>query len=200
MDGVWTGGLAFVFYFPYFYTVYNAFTNYGDGHLISKEQAIQQIESETYLPADSRTFVSWIAYKGSGDDYLLWVKDDAGETMMARMVKSHEDPKTFDVVSGKYGIGEIDADGAPLSIEGYKRLSGIAASTDANLTKYRFGEEEAPIFIRPDLTVGQFLQLYVYDHATNTFTDQKTGTVYEDVKGTWINSKTRNSSLATRQV
>lgn len=175
--------------FPIFYTVYNAFTNYGDGHLISKEQAIQQIESETYLPADSRTFVSWIAYKGSGDDYLLWVKDDAGETMMARMVKSHEDPKTFDVVSGKYGIGEIDADGAPLSIEGYKRLSGIAASTDANLTKYRFGEEEAPIFIRPDLTVGQFLQLYVYDHATNTFTDQKTGTVYEDVKGTWINSK-----------
>ena len=175
--------------FPILYTVYNAFTNYGDGHLISKEQAIQQIESETYLPADSRTLISWVAYKGSGDDYLLWIKDDTGETWMARMVKSHEDPKIFGVVSGENGIGEIDADGAPLSIEGYQRLSGIAASTDTNLTKYRFGEEEAPIFIRPDLTVGQFKQLYVYDPESNTFTSQQTGMVYKDMKGTWVNSK-----------
>ena len=57
--------------FPIFYTVYNGFTNYGDGHLISKEQAIKQIESETYLPPDSHTLVSWIAYKGSGDDYQI---------------------------------------------------------------------------------------------------------------------------------
>jgi len=86
-------------------------------------------------------------------------------------------------------IGEIDANGAPYTIEGYERLSGIAASTDANLTKYRFGEEESPIFIRPDLSVGQFKQLYIYNPADNTFTSQKTGLVYKDVKGTWINSK-----------
>ena len=180
--------------FPIFYTIYNGFTNYGDGHLITKEQAVQQIETETFLPSDSRTFVSWVAYKGSGDDYLLWIKDDAGETMMARMVNSHENPKTFNVVSGENGIGEIDANGAPVSIEGYQTLDKIAASTDPNLTKYRFGEEEAPIFIQPNHTVGQFKQLYVYNPEDNTFTNQQTGMVYEDVKGTWM-SKTKQKLI-----
>ena len=119
-DGVRTAWLLFSI-FP-IYTVYNGFTNYGDGHLISKEQAIKQIESETYLPQDSRTFVSWVFYKGDGDDYLLWVKDDADETMIARMLKSHEEPKIFDVVSGENGIGEIDDNGAPFTIEGYERF------------------------------------------------------------------------------
>ncbi len=171
--------------FPIFYTVYNGFTNYGDGHLITKEQAIQQIERETYLPEDSRSFVKWIAYKSTSNDYILWLKDDADQTMMARMMESSEAEKTFAVETGKNGIGEIDAEGAPVSIEGYQKLGSIAASTDKNLTTYRFGEPEAPIFIQPDLRVGQFSQLYVYDSAENTFTNQKTGVVYFDKQGTW---------------
>ncbi len=171
--------------FPIIYTIYNGFTNYGDGHLLTKEQAIEQISQETFLPEDSRTFVKWVAYKSPSNDYLLWLKDDAGKTMMARMMESAETEKTFQTEAGKKGIGELDAEGAPVSIEGYQKLSSIAASTDKNLTTYKFGEKEAPIIIKPDLTVGQFLSLYAYNAADNTFTDQKTGEVYQDIQGTW---------------
>ena len=33
--------------FPILYTIYNAFTNYGDAHLITQTQAVAQIEAQT---------------------------------------------------------------------------------------------------------------------------------------------------------
>src|SRR3990172_2984984 len=36
--------------YPIFFTVYSAFTNYSDGHLLTKVQAIHRIEQDTYLP------------------------------------------------------------------------------------------------------------------------------------------------------
>src|SRR5215208_7196669 len=36
--------------YPVISTVYIAFTNYGDGHLLTKQQTIKLIEQETYLP------------------------------------------------------------------------------------------------------------------------------------------------------
>jgi len=40
--------------FPILYTIYVAFTNYGDSHLLSKVQAIQQLEKEKYLPEEGK--------------------------------------------------------------------------------------------------------------------------------------------------
>ena len=34
--------------FPIVYTIYNAFTNYGDGHLTTQTKAINQIQAKTY--------------------------------------------------------------------------------------------------------------------------------------------------------
>ncbi|MCB0252707.1 MAG: hypothetical protein KDI55_03155, partial [Anaerolineae bacterium] len=36
--------------YPIFFTVWVSFTNYGEGHLITQEQAIQQILKAKYLP------------------------------------------------------------------------------------------------------------------------------------------------------
>ncbi len=46
-------GLSFMILFviyPMLFTIYVAFTNYGDGHLLTKEQAIPLIQKTTYLP------------------------------------------------------------------------------------------------------------------------------------------------------
>ena len=48
--------------YPILFTVYVSFTNYGTGHLVTKQLAIEQIESQTYLPADA-TIYNWTAYK-----------------------------------------------------------------------------------------------------------------------------------------
>ena len=42
--------------YPIIFTVWVAFTNYGEGHLITKQQAIDQILDLTYLPETGRAF------------------------------------------------------------------------------------------------------------------------------------------------
>src|SRR5690606_16453964 len=54
--------------FPIVYTIYNAFTNYGDGHLISQTQAIEQIQAQTYLPETGKAY-QWIAYRSEANEY-----------------------------------------------------------------------------------------------------------------------------------
>ncbi len=170
--------------FPIIYTIYNAFTNYGDGHLITQSQAIQQIEAQTYMPETGRAY-KWVAYRSSDQEYLLWLKDAEGNTKLVSMVDSEHRAPEIEVVSGQNGIGELDADGAPKTIEGFTRLNSIVASTDKTLTTIKFGDPEHTIQIRSPQEAAELLPLYAYDPVTNTFTDQIKGTVYEDIEGTY---------------
>lgn len=40
--------------FPIVYTVYSAFTNYSDGHILTKPQSIKRLSQYTYLPEGGR--------------------------------------------------------------------------------------------------------------------------------------------------
>ncbi len=42
--------------YPILFTFYVSFTNYGTGHLVTEQLAIEQIESQTYLPADATIY------------------------------------------------------------------------------------------------------------------------------------------------
>ena len=169
--------------FPIVYTIYNAFTNYGDGHLISQTQAIEQIQAQTYLPETGKAY-QWIAYRSEANEYLLWLKDADGNTKLVTQVDA-EGEAEVPLVSGENGIGEIDADGAPVTIEGYKRLNRILASTDKNLTNIKFGDPENTIQVRSPSEAAELLPLYAYDPETNTFTHATTGTQYFDQEGTY---------------
>jgi ABC-type sugar transport system permease subunit len=46
--------------YPIFFTVWVSFTNYGEGHLITQEQAVEQILKEKYLPEAGKAY-SWTA-------------------------------------------------------------------------------------------------------------------------------------------
>ena len=162
--------------FPIIYTIYNAFTNYGDGHLITQAQAIEQIQAQTYLPETGKAY-QWIAYRSADNEYLLWVKDSEGNTMLVTQVDKEGDAE-IPLVTGENGIGEIDAEGAPVTIDGYTRLNRILASTDKNLTNIKFGDPDNTIQVRSPSEAAELMPLYAYDAETNTFTDQVTGTVY----------------------
>ncbi len=169
--------------FPIVYTIYNAFTNYGDGHLISQAQAIDQIQAQTYLPETGKAY-QWIAYRSPENEYLLWLKDAEGNTKLVTQVDVPGDAE-IPLVTGENGIGELDAEGAPVTIEGYTRLNRILASTDKNLTKIKFGDPENTIQVRSPSEAAELLPLYTYDPETNTFTHAVTGTVYFDQEGTY---------------
>jgi ABC-type sugar transport system permease subunit len=165
--------------YPIFFTVWVSFTNYGEGHLITKTQALDQILKVKYLPATGLSY-TWTAFKTPKGEYALWLIDPAGEGYIAVMGKPLSQPKP-----GEMGVGELDENGIPKSIEGYQRLNAILAATDKNLTEIKFGEAGRTIQIRSPKEAAELVPLYVYDEKEDTMTDQESGVVYHNIRGTF---------------
>lgn len=181
-------GLSFMVIFviyPIFFTVYVAFTNYGDGHLVTKEQALAQILDRTYLPEEGRAF-AWTAYRSADNEYALWLMDGSGVGLLA---KPGEPIRA--VEPGEEGVGELDANGIPTTIEGFNRLNTILATTDPNLKNIQFGDEEEgfTVQIRSNAEAAELVPLYAYNEEDDTITDQRNGTIYRNVDGTFISDR-----------
>jgi arabinogalactan oligomer/maltooligosaccharide transport system permease protein len=110
--------------------------------------------------------------------YALWLQDPNGNGYLALVEKPLAQPKL-----GEMGVGELDENGIPKSIEGYQRLNAILAATDKNLTEIKFGEEGKTIQIRSPKEAAELVPLYVYDEKADTMTNQETGVVYQNLRG-----------------
>jgi ABC-type sugar transport system permease subunit len=179
-------GLALLLVFsiyPNVLTIYVAFTNYGTGHLVTREQAINQIESRTYLPEGGFAY-RWTAFKSADNEYALWLTDADGVGFLA-----YEDATVEEVVPGQGGVGELDGNGIPVSLEGFTRLNAIQAATDTNLQQLDFGDPEKPIKVRSPQEAAELRSLYVYDPESDTIIDQQTGTVYTPLQGTFTTNQ-----------
>ncbi|MEW6179902.1 MAG: ABC transporter permease subunit [Chloroflexota bacterium] len=165
--------------YPIIFTVWVAFTNYGEGHLITKKQAIDQILDLTYLPSSGKAY-SWTAFRSDEGDYALWLIDAEGNAYLAKPDEPLSQPQP-----GEMGVGPLDARGIPESIEGYRRLNQIQAATDRNLKNIKFGEEGKTIQIRSPSEAAELLPLYVYDPDLDAMINQETGVVYKNLRGTF---------------
>jgi len=175
-------GLVFMGLFtiyPILFTVWVSLTNYGEGHLVTKEQAIDQILQRTYLPETGKAY-AWTAFRSPQGEYALWLRDADGTGYMARPGEPLAQPQ-----AGELGIGEFDDRGIPAAIEGYQRLNAILAATDENLTQILFGEAGKTIQIRSPSEAAELLPLYVYDPGRDAMIDQETGIVYQNLRGTF---------------
>ena len=165
--------------YPIFFTVWVSFTNYGEGHLITKEQAIEQILKLKYLPETGRAY-SWTAFKSPEGGYALWLVDAEGNGYLAKPGEPLSQPQP-----GALGIGELDDKGIPKTIEGYQRLNAIVAATDQNLPEILFGEEGKTIQVRSPLEAAELLPLYVYDPERDVMISQESGVIYQNIRGTF---------------
>lgn len=168
--------------YPIFFTVWVAFTNYGESHLITKEQAISQILNVKYLPVAGKAY-TWTAFKSPQGDYALWLKDPAGNGFLAKTGAAITQP-----APGTEGVGELDDKGIPKTIEGYQRLNAILAATDKNLTQILFGEAGKTIQVRSPTEAAELLPLYLYDSAQDAMINQDTGIIYKNLRGTFTSS------------
>ncbi|NOZ72054.1 MAG: maltose ABC transporter permease MalF [Chloroflexi bacterium] len=175
-------GLAFMVLlhiYPVFFTVYTAFTNYGDGHLIEKPLAIHQLESQQYLPENALVF-SWTAFRTADGQYALWLQGKDGTTYFA---KPGEPFLTPDQVPG---LGPLDENGIPTTIEGYQRLTKKDLfKALADLQGQVFGPEEGGVQVKSLKEAAQLAQRYVYDPEQDAMIDQETGKVYKAIDGTF---------------
>jgi ABC-type sugar transport system permease subunit len=168
--------------YPIFFTIWVSFTNYGEGHLITQEQAIEQILKAKYLPETGRAY-TWTAFKSPEGDYALWLEDVEGNGYLAKPGAPLTQPQP-----GEAGIGELDDKGIPRTIEGYKRLNAIMAAADNNLTEILFGEAGKTIQVRNPAEAAELLPLYAYDSRQDAMIDQETGAVYRNLRGTFTSS------------
>lgn len=176
-------GIAFLILFviyPILFTIYVAFTNYGDGHFLTKEQAIPVIERETYLPQGGSSY-TWTAYKSEAGNYALWLVDAEGKGFLAKPGEPIAEAQP-----GANGVGEADSKGIPASLDGYQRLNTLIAASDKELPNIKFGlEGGANVQIRSPKEAAQLAQRFKYDAATDTVVDQSNGDIYTNVRGTF---------------
>lgn len=176
-------GLGFLLLFtvyPIIFTIYVAFTNYGDGHLLTKEQAIPLIEKQVFLPETGKSY-SWTAFRADSGDYALWLINPEGETFLAKPGE-----EILPAKPGDPGIGEADSKGVPTTVEGYQRLNLLLAASDQNLPNIKFGlEGDQVIQVRNPSEAAELQVRYKYDEATGTVVDQSNGEIYYDQDGTF---------------
>lgn len=190
-------GLSFMILFtiyPILFTIYVAFTNYGDGHLLSKEMVIETIEKTTYLPESGKSY-SWTAFKTADNQYALWLVNSDGESFLAKPGVEIAPAKP-----GDPGIGAADAKGIPQSIDGYTRLNTLLAASDKDLPGIKFGVEGVQtIQVRSPSEAAELSIRYVYDAERDAMIDQSNGDVYNNVDGTFqtINGKSLTPGFRT---
>jgi ABC-type sugar transport system permease subunit len=171
--------ILFVIY-PILFTISIAFTNFGDGHLFTKEQAIEQLQKTSYLPEGGSAF-RWTAFRTEENEYALWLIDDEGNAFLAR-----PNQPTVPGVVGENGVGELDDKGIPTEIEGYQRLNTLLAAADKELPNILFGEEDGvTIQVRSPQEASELQPLYLYDPDEDLIINQETEVVYSPIFGTF---------------
>ena len=173
-------GIAFALIFtlyPIFYTLYLSVTNMGSGHLMSKAQAIDRLESITYLPEDGQTF-SWAGYQDADGEFALWLIDDEGIGYFAVPEESLETPN--------YEATELDDNGFPLEIDGYTRLDQRATVQNITaLSEVNFGDESNTIRVRSLREAATARPKYQYNSDQDAMIDMETEIVYTPIEGTF---------------
>lgn len=168
--------------YPILFTIWVSFTNYGEGHLITKQQAIDQILRVTYLPETGRSY-RWTAFQSPDGEYALWLIDAEGQGYLALPGEPLAQPPP-----GEMGVGALDENDIPEAIEGYRRLNAFQAAADQNLTSIQFGEEGKTIQIRSPREAAELQPLYEYDAEQDAMINQQTGIGYKNLRGTFTSS------------
>lgn len=170
--------------YPIIFTVYIGFTNYGDGHLLTKQETIKQLGRQRYLPAEASTY-SWTAFRSGAGSYLLVLRGPEGDAFVARPDGTPIQP----LVTGEDGIGPLDEEGIPTAIEGYSRLTqrDVVGSL-RSLSALEFGAAPDTIQISTLKAAARYRQKYTFDPARNAIVDNESGTLYaaDERAGTFI--------------
>ncbi len=167
--------------YPILYTVSISGTNYGFGHLLTKDQAITQITDprrNNFLPEGGVTF-DWTAFRSDAGEFVLWLQAEDGSSYLAKPGES-----LVALGPGEQGVGELDDDGVPVLIEGYERLNRLTVVRYlTEIDKIRFGGAEDAVLIRSLDEATQLAPLYVYDPDQDVIVNQEDGQVYAPQNG-----------------
>lgn len=172
--------------YPVAYTAYIAFTNYGDGHLLNKQQAVTQIEDEYFTPEGADAY-DWVAYRSPEGEFLLYLRAEDGDDLVGTEDDGLE--TAADRLGESYAEGEL-----PQEIEGYQQLQRTESVQflhelqDLEFEEVPTGGEDAVLRIASLDEAAVQQQRYSYDFLDDVVTDNQTGTVYEPEEGIFVSA------------
>ena len=178
-------GLSLMFLvmlYPMLFTVYMAFTNYSDGHLLTKPQVLEQLRKVQYLPEEGKEY-SWTAFRSEEGEFTLWLNPLEGEESFLAFPDQPLQPADE---LGPDQVGRFDDEGVPRQIPGYERLNRIEVVRYlSDLQDMAFGTGEQTVRIKSLDVAAQLQERYVYDPEKDQILDRSTGQIYQPVQGTF---------------
>lgn len=158
--------------YPLVFTVYVAFTNYSDGHLLSKQQVIEQLQRRYFQPPDAISYQMTV-YRSPEGNFLLFLQDPLGNTYIG---------------TEEGGIQAYQVTGEPPhAIKAYQRLSSAATFQFlTQLEKLQVNGEGFLVQITGPNKARQVLAKYTYDDDRDVLTNNETGKVYRPVGGSFV--------------
>ncbi len=191
------GGMLLLIMYPIGYSLVVAFTNYGDGHLLTKQQVIDQRLAETYAAPDAPTYQVYVYRSDAKDAFRFWLIDQDGKTFVYLL----DENQLQEVEPGDTRFGERDANGVPLTLEDFNRLpAGGALRYAQTLQNLSIGEPPEQIRITriglAEIQQAALLQpRWSYDAAADTLTNLEISTVYRPERGNFVTGEGENRQV-----
>ncbi len=164
---------------PVIYNAYIAFTNYGTGNVLTREQAVDLISSRvSNVPGTTQFAVTVLAADDGVGEFALLLEDEAGEFFFGSADEffqlAPEDITT-------------DADGRIVGVDDYLKLNlGQLADRQQELVDLEIiAEDLGTIKIVTVSSAAVYEPLFAYDDDAGTFTDTESGVVYTAIDGTF---------------
>ncbi|MBS3765524.1 maltose ABC transporter permease MalF [Candidatus Bipolaricaulota bacterium] len=181
-------GLIFLFAFivyPIGYTVYLSFTNYGTGHLLSKSQAIDNLEDQYYRPEDPKSF-DFDAYRNPAGELKVILHSSSGEETY---LTGGEELEPINPESDRFV--DSDGDGTIEEFDDYELLprSELIGSL-SELQNWRPERGELAVRITGMNQFTQLNQQYAYQPEKDRMVDQRTGEAYVPENGAFVSPQT----------
>ncbi len=166
--------------YPMIYTVYVSFTNYGTGHLLSKEMVIAQYTNREMQRKDLPTYRAE-AFKNPAGEFAFLLVEPAGGQLVA------VDGKVFPVDESPLTPVDTDGDGSYERLGAYERQSVLSIFPHlSQLQKLTFEHEGLRLKMSSPNEFAYFTQRYQYDAERDLLLDLETQTEYFAVNGNFV--------------
>jgi ABC-type sugar transport system permease subunit len=183
-------GMFLLVVYPMAYSVTIAFTNRGTGHILTKQQALDQWSKEFFAAKDALAYKTYIFARPSEDpqpsDFRFWLVDPQGKTFIASPVE----PGLHEVSSTDTSYGERNEKNVPKALGEFVLVPPQRYSQ--RLQKIVIEDPPYQIVLTKLLLLEQVFESqrqqhrYVYDPATNSLTNQENLKVYHEDGGYFV--------------
>ncbi len=166
---------------PVIYNAYIAFTNFGTGNVLTREQAVDIISSRiSNVPGSTQFDVTVLAEDDGAGEFALLLENEDGEQFFGSADEFFQlgpDDVITDEAGKVLGVGDF-----------IKLNLGQLADRQQELVDLEVKSDEGTIRVVTVTTAAVYDPLFRYDEETGTFASTETGVVYEAIDGTFTAS------------